>query len=183
MDRKRLIKFGFWGVLGVLGAVLVISQLDKGNGDSSSEEESAPTASAAIVSTDELSERANEQETPIYWAGEQNGSEIEFSQPEAGRTYVRYLTGGAEAGDPDSAFLTIGTYTFEDPTHALREQSKQPGGVLASAPGGGVVYFDKTHPESVYLAYPGEKVQIEVYDPNPKRSLGLVSSGLIVPVG
>jgi hypothetical protein len=183
MDRKRVIQFGFWGVLGVLGALLLISLLDNGNNDSSSEEESASTASAAIVSTDELSEKATEQETPIYWAGEQNGSEIEFSQPEAGRTYVRYLTGGAEAGDPNSEFLTIGTYTFEDATNALREQAKQPNGVLASAPGGGVVYFDKSHPQSVYLAYPGEQVQIEVYDPNPKRSLGLVSSGLIVPVG
>lgn len=183
VDRKRLIQFGFWGVLGVLGAVLLISLLDNGNDDSSSEEESASTASAAIVSADELSEKATEQETPIYWAGEQNGAEIEFSQPQASRTYVRYLTGGAEAGDPNAEFLTIGTYEFKDAAKALKDQAKKPDGVLAAAPGGGVVYFNTTHPQSVYLAYPGEETQIEVYDPNPKRSLGLVSSGLIVPVG
>ena len=136
-----------------------------------------------IVNADELRENAGEQEGPIYWAGEQEGAEIEFSQPEAGRTYVRYLTGGAEAGDPNAEFLTIGTYEFKDPTKALKEQAKKPNGVLASAPGGGVVFFNTTHPQSVYLAYPGEEAQIEVYDPNPKRSLGLVSSGLIVPVG
>jgi hypothetical protein len=182
MDRKRLIRYCFWGVLAVLGAVLLISLIDNGD-DSSSSESTATTNGAAVVSADELREKATEQEGPIYWAGEQEGSEIEYSEPEPGRTYVRYLTGGAEAGDPKSNFLTIGTYKFKDAAQALRQQAKQPSGILASAPGGGVVFFNTTHPQSVYLAYPGEEAQIEVYDPNPKRSLGLVSSGLIVPVG
>ena len=112
---------------------------------------------AAIVSADELREKATEQEGPIYWAGEQEGTEIEFSQPQAGRTYVRYLTGGAEAGDPNAEFLTIGTYEFKDAAQALKEQAKQPNGILASAPGGGVVFFNTTHPQSVYLAYPAKK--------------------------
>ena len=183
MDRKRLIKYGFWSVLGVLAVVLLISLLDNGGDNSSSSEAETTTSSAEIVSVDELREKAAEQEGSVYWAGEQEGAEIEFSQPQAGRTYVRYLTGGAEAGDPKAEFLTIGTYVFKDAAKALKEQAKLPNGVLASAPGGGVVFFNTTHPQSVYLAYPGEEVQIEVYDPNPKRSLGLVSSGLIVPVG
>ena len=136
-----------------------------------------------IVSPAQLSEAAVELDHPLYWAGEQESAEIEFSQPQAARTYVRYLTGGAEAGDPNAEFLTIGTYEFKDAAKALKEQAKKPDGVLAAAPGGGVVFFNTTHPQSVYLAYPGEEAQIEVYDPNPKRSIGLVSSGLIVPVG
>lgn len=182
MDRKRVIRFGFWGVLVVLAGVFLISLLDNGD-DNSSEAGTSSTTTPVTVSVDELREKATEQEGPIYWAGEQEGSEIEFSQPQAGRTYVRYLTGGAEAGDPNAEFLTIGTYEFKDAAKALKEQAKQPNGILASAPGGGVVFFNTTHPQSVYLAYPGEETQIEVYDPNPKRSLGLVSSGLIVPVG
>ncbi len=179
MERKQLIRYGFWAVLAVLAAVLLISLIDNGGDDSSSSE----TAAAEIVSVDELREKATEQEEPIYWAGEQEGTEIEFSQPEPGRTYVRYLTGDVEAGDPNVEFLTVGSYEFPDAAKALKTQSKEPNGVLASAPSGGVVYFNTERPQSVYLAYPGEDVQIEVYDPNPKRSLGLVSSGLIVPVG
>jgi hypothetical protein len=182
VDRKRLIQFAFWGVLGVLAAVLLISLVGGNDNNSSTSEETASSTTPAIVGAEELRERATEQESPIYWAGEQEGAEIEFSQPQAGQTYVRYLTGGAEAGDSNAEFLTIGTYEFKDAVKALKEQAKQPNGVLASAPGGGVVFFNTTHPQSVYLAYPGEEVQIEVYDPNPKRSLGLVSSGLIVPV-
>jgi hypothetical protein len=180
MERQKLIRIGFWAVLAVLAGVLLLSLIG-GDDDESSSSES--TAAAEIVSVDELSEKASEQEEPIYWAGEQEGTEIEFSQPEPGRTYVRYLTEGAEAGDPSANFLTVGSYEFPEASQALKKQSKEPGGVLASAPGGGVVYFNTERPQSVYLAYPGEDVQIEVYDPNPKRSLGLVSSGLVVPVG
>jgi hypothetical protein len=179
MDRKRLIRIGFWGVLGVLAAVLLLSLID-GDGDDSSSSES--TTAAEIVSVDELRDAAVE-DGQIYWAGEQSGSEIELSRPEEGRTYVRYLPEGTEAGDPDPNFLTVGTYAFPDAAEALRKESKGPGGVLASAPGGGVVYFNQNRPQNVYLAFPGEDIQIEVYDPDAKRALGLVSSGLIVPVG
>jgi hypothetical protein len=178
-----VIQFGFWGVIAVLAAALLIALLDNGSSSSSESEAETSSTGAEIVSANELREKATEQQSPIYWAGEQKGTEIDLSQPKAGQTYVRYLTGGAEAGDPSAEFLTIGTYEFKDAAKALREQAKQPNGVLASAPGGGVVFFDTTHPQSVYLAYPGEEAQIEVYDPNPKRSLGLVSSGRIVPVG
>jgi hypothetical protein len=184
MQRKQLIRYGFWTVLAVLGAVLLIALIDGGGDDSSSSETTTAgsTTGPVILSADELREKAAELEEPIYWAGEQKGAEIEFSQPESGRTYVRYLTGGAEAGDPNSEFLTVGSYEFPQASKALKEQAKQPDGVLASAPGGGVVFFNTKQPQSVYLAFPGESVQVEVYDPNPKRSLGLVSSGLIVPV-
>jgi hypothetical protein len=182
MERQNLIRIVFWAVLGVLAAVLLLSLVSGGSDDNSSSS-SESTTTAELVSVDELQQKAAEQEEPIYWAGEQAGTEIEFSQPEPGRTYVRYLTEGAPAGDPSPNFLTIGSYQFENASEALRKQSKEPNGVLASAPGGGVVYFNTTHPQSVYLAYPDEEVQIEVYDPNPRRALGLVSSGLIVPVG
>jgi hypothetical protein len=127
-------------------------------------------------------EAATETGKPVYWAGPQPGTELELSRPSKDRTYVRYLTGGAEAGDPQPDFLTVGTYAFPNAVSALRKQSTQPGGVLASAPGGATVYFNRNAGQSVYLAYPGVDVEIEVYDPNPRRALQLVSSGQIVPV-
>ncbi len=186
MDRKKIIRYSFWAVFAVLGrdphhracSTTATELLQLGQPTSK-----ARATAAVIVSADELREKAAEHDGPVYWAGEQEGAEIEYSEPEPGRIYVRYLTGGAEAGDPNTNFLTIGTYEFKDAAQALKKQSKESNGVLASAPGGGVVYFDTTHPQSVYLAYPGEEAQVEVFDPNPKRSLGLVSSGLIVPVG
>jgi hypothetical protein len=149
-----------------------------GGGDSSEHS----TVSAEIVEAGALTDRAEATESPIYWAGEQEGTQLELSVPEEGRTYVRYLTEGAEAGEPKPDYLTVGTYAFAEPIPALEELAEKPGGVLRSAPGGGVVYFSRSQTGSVYLAYPGQEVEIEVYDPDPIRAKELAVSGAIVPI-
>jgi hypothetical protein len=162
------------GVLAI-GLILWIALRDDDSDDSQS-----GSSGAEIVSVDSLRAAAGEQGSPIYWAGELEGAELELSQPDADRTYVRYLTGGAEAGDPNPDFLTVGTYEDEDALAKLKRQGNEPGGVLAKAPGGATVYFNRNQPSSVYLVYPGVDAQIEVYDPDFKRALQLVNSGQIV---
>jgi hypothetical protein len=143
---------------------------------------SGSTGGAEIVSIDSLRDVAAEQDIPIYWAGEQEGTELELSQPGEGRTYVRYLTGDGEVDDP-RPFLTVGTYARVDAVGTLKRQSEESGGILAKAPGGATVYFKASNPRSVYLAYPGVDAQIEVYDPDFERALQLVNSGQIVSAG
>jgi hypothetical protein len=164
-------------VAGVIVVGLVVWLIQDG-GDS---EESA--SGAQIVSADTLQKAVAGGATPVYWAGEQQGTELELSQERGDRTYVRYLTGGADAGDRRPNFLTVGTYAQSHPVATLRQQGDKPGAVLSRAPGNATVYFNRTDAGSVYLAYPGIPVEIEVYDPNFKRALQLVNSGQIVAVG
>ncbi len=165
-------------------AVIVILVLLLNGGDSKKSSDSGKSSNGAeIVSADALQDAAAQQTTPVYWAGEQKGAELELSQPSQGRTYVRYLTDGAEAGDQRPDFLTVSTYAQGNAVAALRRQGKEPGGVIGTAPGNATVYFSQTNPQSVYLAYPGVPVEIEVYDPSFKRALQLVNSGQIVAVG
>jgi hypothetical protein len=161
-------------VLVALALVLVLSGED--NSPSSSD-------GTEVLSATALREAVSGPGTPVYWAGERAGTEIELSRTEAGRTYVRYLTGDAKAGDPRPIFLTVGTYERPHPVQELRRQGKGEGAVLGEAPGGAVVYYDRRSPQSVYLAYPGVKAQIEVYDPDVKQALQLVNSGQIVATG
>lgn len=175
-SRGKLIGIG----IGIAVVVAIAVALIAGGSDDDSS--SASSEAATIVSLDELREASGSADNPIYWAGPQDGAELELSHSEGGRTYVRYLTDGAKAGDPGNDFLTVGTYPFPDAAAALRKLSKEPGGILASSPGGGVVYFNRERPENVYLAFPGSSLQVEVFDPNAKRALGLVASGLIVPI-
>lgn len=171
-----------FAVLGGLIAAALIVWVALDSGDSKGDEGGGtPEAEAEIVSVASLRKAAATQDTPIYWAGLTSGSELELSQPSADRIYVRYLPSGVEAGDP-RPFLTVGSYRFEDPTAALRSRGGEPGGVLASAPGGGVVYFDRANPKSVYLAYPDTEVEVEVFAPEFKEALQLVTDGRIVPV-
>jgi hypothetical protein len=167
--------------LALVGVALVLLIVWLASGDDDSSEGSSGVAE--IVSTDDLRNAAENQDTPIYWAGERQGTELELSEPDEDRTYVRYLTDGAEAGDAKPDYLTVGTYAADDPMAELRRQGKEPEGVLGTAPGGAVVYFNRGEPLSVYVAFPGVDAQIEVYDPRFRQALQLVNSGQIVPVG
>lgn len=168
-----------FAVLGGLIAAALVVWVALDSGDSTSGD--TQSGEAEVVSVAALRRAAAAQDTPIYWAGATQGTDLELSRPAPDRTYVRYLTGGAKAGDP-KPFLTVGSYRFEDPDGALRHRGGEPGGVLATAPGGGVVYFERSAPKSVYLAYPDTEVEVEVFAPEFKEALQLVTDGRIVPV-
>jgi hypothetical protein len=151
-------------------------------GDGDDESANGDAVEARIVSAAELESIAADAEAPLYWAGERPGAELEYD--EAGdRAFVRYLTGGAEAGDPRPAFLTIATYPLENPADALRANARRTNTRLQRAPGGALVWVNPDRPQSVYLAEPGSTHQVEVYDPLPRRALSVALSGDVVPVG
>jgi hypothetical protein len=187
MDKPKAEKPGDDGnkvrsyiALALVGVALVLLIVWLASDDDDSSE--ANSGAAEIVSTDDLRDAAEDQDTPIYWAGERQGAELELSEPDENRTYVRYLTDGAKAGDTKPDYLTVGTYGADDPVAELRRQGKEPEGVLGNAPGGATVYFNRSQPLSVYVAFPGVDAQIEVYDPRFRQALQLVNSGQIVPV-
>jgi hypothetical protein len=154
-----------------------------GGPDSSTNSTGSTSPSGAeIVSPDSLRATASKAATAIYWAGEQGDTELELSRPDKDRTYVRYLTGSAEAGDKRADFLTIGTYAQPNAAASLDRQAKRSGGTIDHAPGNATVYYDRANSGSVYLAYPDAPVEVEVFDPSFKRALRLVETGQIVAV-
>ncbi|HMI80959.1 MAG TPA: hypothetical protein VK480_04150 [Solirubrobacterales bacterium] len=118
---------------------------------------------------------------PVYWAGPRVGVQYEVSRPEAGRTYVRYLPKGVEAGS-ERQFLTVGSYEQEDAIDSIRELGQKPGAILTQIAGGGSAYAEGPKATSAYLAFPGVNTQIEVFDPKAGEALRLIRSGAIVPV-
>lgn len=136
---------------------------------------------AQPTDADEVREFA--AQSPLYWAGELPDAEIELSRPAPDRAFIRYLTAGAEAGDPRPIFLTVATYEVEDAPARLQEQAASGEGALQpGGPEGATIYGSDEHPESIWLAFEGEDVQVEVFAPEPGRALQLARSGLIFPV-
>lgn len=125
---------------------------------------------------------SSELHQPVYWAGARSGSRLELTRTKDGEIYVRYLTGTAKLGDSRAAFLTVGTYPFADAYQAVKKISKKPGATVEHNPDGGLVVTNPDSPTSVYLAYPDQDFQVEVYDPDPKRALGLATSGAVRPI-
>ena len=143
----------------------------------------ATRAPATGLSVQRLNAVATRMSHPVYWVGAQPKTTYELSQTKDGRIYIRYLPAGVKVGDPQPKYLSVGTYPQKNAFATLKATAKKQGVPTIALGGGGLAFQDKTHPTSVYLAYPGEDVQIEVYDPSASMARQLVSKGRIAPVG
>jgi hypothetical protein len=119
---------------------------------------------------------------PVYWAGRIAGRKVELTQTGSGNVFLRYLTPKARVGDPRPDFLTVGTYPLPRAFAATRAVARRPGMIVRKLAHGGIAITNQQRRTSVYLAYPGSSVQIEVYDPDGARALRLVLRGRIRPI-
>jgi hypothetical protein len=126
---------------------------------------------------------SQELRQPVYWAGTLPGTRMELTESNNSYAYLRYLTEDAPVGDPSPDFLTIGTYPSLDAFRNLQAYARgHPRAETARIDNRGLVVTVPGSPTSVYFAYPNQDVQVEVYDPEPKRALDLVKSGVVRPV-
>ena len=117
---------------------------------------------------------------PVYWAGPRENTTYELTVIGNGSVYVRYLPSDAEVGSKPLA-LTVATYPLPDAYKATKRIAS--GTVTVDAPDDAYAMHTKGNPHNVYLAYPGEDVQVEVYSPLPREAPRLVRQGEIVSVG
>jgi hypothetical protein len=120
---------------------------------------------------------------PVYWAGPKPGFTYELTRTSDGRIFIRYLPTGVRVGTNEPKYLTIATYPVKNALAAVRVIGKRGGSTPAPISGGGIAAVDKTHPTSVYLAYPGSPYQIEIFDPSPATARGIALSGQVVRLG
>jgi hypothetical protein len=138
-------------------------------------------AGARAVSAAELASFAASLQHPVYWAGAEPGVRYELSRSSSGRVYLRYLPAGATVGTSEH-YLGIGTYPMKDALALTRTRSKARGAVRIKVAGGGVAFYERSRPTNVYVAYPGDDVQIEIFDPSPARARDVVTSGRLTTV-
>ena len=136
----------------------------------------------ALVSADRLKAFARTLGHQLYWAGPRAGAVLELRKTADGRTYVRYLPSGTKAGARISA-LTIGTYPVANAFAVTQGIAKSGNSVQVPVTGGGIAFNSRSAPTSVYLAFPGSSVQIEVFDPSSAQAKQIVTAGAVVPVG
>ena len=130
----------------------------------------------------ELARRAESVGHVVYWVGPVARNRFELTSTTDGRAYVRYLPPGASAGDPRPSFVTIGTYLLENAFAVTRATSRRGDARKVRAPAGAIAFYTTSRPQSVYLAYEGSDLQIEVFHPVPREARRLVETGKIRPV-
>jgi hypothetical protein len=151
-------------------------------------DEGAPSAPSGdpvshAVSLSQLRALPAETGHPVYWAGQIAGHAYELTRPTDGNVYIRYLPPGTRVGDRQPVYTAIGTYPRPRALRELRRLSRRSGTVSFPLGGGGIAVYSRDRPSSVYLAFPRVDVQVEVYDPSPRRALRLARSGRVRPVG
>ena len=141
-------------------------------------------SSAEAVTPRELRARAQGANQPIYWAGRSDpGGTLELTRTGNGWYLVRYLPPGVAVGD-QTPQLTVSTYPVEDAFAAVARLAEEDGAETIDAPGGALAVANATKfPNSVFLAYPGENYQIEVFAPTLDEAKEVVTSGDVKSLG
>lgn len=111
----------------------------------------------------------------IYWAGPVNGAKYTLSIPADGQAYVRYLPNGDGLSDTKPNYVVIATYTTVDAFTTTQSAGNQSNGVVFINRQNAVVYYSKSMPTNVYVAYPDSKYQIEIFDPLAAGALDIAS--------
>jgi hypothetical protein len=178
MSRQRLL-------LAVSTAVVALTVgcggSDKTNGTGATS--SSPTRATPVTATPaSLRALAGTVGHDIFWAGAKSGYTYELTQTKSGDIYIRYLSPGVPVGAAGADFLSVGTYSQPDAFATIRAAEKRPGEIVHKIDAGGVAVASPQRPQSVYFAYPGSKLLVEVYDPNAARALRLVTGLHIVPI-
>lgn len=120
-------------------------------------------------------------EQPIYWAGPKKELTYELRKTSQGGFLVRYLPSGTTIGASEPR-LTIGTYPVKSAFAAVKRLSTSKGATAIKLPGGGLAVVSPRFPKSVYFAYPGTNVEVEVFDPSLAQARKLVTTGQIIGV-
>jgi hypothetical protein len=165
-------------VLGVGGAVLAFAVISGFNdGD-----DGTPRGKPREVTARELRSFAFSAGHPIYWAGAIPGFKFELTHTVRGDVFIRYLPEDVSIGSPRPIYTTIGTYPMTNAYGVARTAGAKADARRLVAPGGGLAVWRRAHPRTVYVAYPGSGVLVEVYGANSSRARALALSGRVGPI-
>jgi len=140
-----------------------------------------PNSTAVTVS--DLQNLSVEVDHPVYWAGPRPATTYELTRTARGDIFIRYLPQGVQVGDERPDYLTVGTYPVPRAYATLRQSARREGTTTGKLPNQGMYLVGSEQPNSVYVAYRSEDVQIEVFAPSARRAQELVTSGRIRPLG
>ena len=144
----------------------------------------AQTAGGQMALTeDELKSVVANLNSVIYWVGPLENAKYTLDVTDAGAAFVRYLPNGEGANDTAKNYMIVATYQVNAAYDAVKTAGNEQDGIGLMSADGAAVYYNKNAATNVYLAFPGQNLQIEVFDPSPGKALQLVNTaGLVVPI-
>jgi hypothetical protein len=118
---------------------------------------------------------------PVYWEGAKPGVKYELTLTPTGGVFVRYLPLSATVG-ANVRYPFVASFPVPNAFATTSRVAARPASIRIPIPGGGVAFYGRSLPTNVYVAFPGSKYQVELFDPSPARLRRVVSSGLVRPL-
>lgn len=142
-----------------------------------------PITSGEVALTEsELISAVKTAGVPVYWLGSSAGAKYAFNNIAEDQNFVRYLPGGNGVADTAEEYRIIGTYQDVTAYETMKKASESSEGVSTTNPDGSIVYYQKSSPLHVYLAFKNLPYQIEIFDPKPGVALKLATTPGILKI-
>lgn len=141
-----------------------------------------PAVTPRIVSVALLRTFASGSGRPVYWAGALRGTRLEYTRRTDGATFVRYLTGTAKPGNGNAGYVVVATYAQPDAYKRVSTIASRQHLPVKRVAGGGIAVTRKGRPQNIYIVYPDQPYQVEVYAPTAAETRHLVFTGAITQV-
>ncbi len=136
----------------------------------------ARISGGVALSESELKDVVQKLGETVYWSGPERGAKYTINAQNVGAIYVRYLPDGKGISDTAPNYRVIATYKEANGYDATLAAGNQANGVSVARPDNtGVIYYNKTTPTNVYLAYKSLPYQIEIFDPSAEVALALAN--------
>lgn len=143
---------------------------------------SSQSENQVVLNESELRQIVSELGQTIFWAGPMTNARYTLNVNDTA-SFVRYLPEGEGADDTSMNYLIIATYAINGAFDAVRSAGNEQEGILITNSDGAAVYYNKSAPNNIYLAYPNSNFQIEIFDPSDERALQVATNpGLIQPI-
>ena len=169
-------------ITSIVTALLVFGFTSIFSSDTSTSASQTTTGQLALSEAELKSVVAN-LNSVVYWVGPLENAKYTLDVTDAGAAFVRYLPNGEGANDTAKNYLIVATYRVNAAYDAIKTAGNEQDGIALMTSDGAAVYYNKNASTNVYIAYPGQDLQIEVFDPTPGKALQLVNTtGLVKPI-
>ena len=118
----------------------------------------------------------------VYWVGPMSGARYTINAQNFNSIYVRYLPDGKGISDQTPRYRVIATYKEANAYNSTLSAGNQSNGLSFTKPDGRVVYYNKQVPTNVYVAFKSDPYQMELFDPDAKKSLELANSATALQI-
>lgn len=136
----------------------------------------ARISGGVALTESQLREVVREIDQRVYWAGPMSGAKYTINAQNFNSIYVRYLADGEGISDQTPKYRVIATYKEANAYNSTLSAGNQANGLSFTKPDGRVVYYNKQVPTNVYVAFKNDPYQMEIFDPDAKKSLAIANS-------